>query len=213
MRKESDNIKTRVLNDAELIKGGAEVDSEGNILPTEKQVVDIEARLKNAEEVILKLEGRACEMDFEELLTLGEQVPIDDMRRLREIDDYITTSGWNEFNSVQHYEDADAYKNSRERYLSDEYKYLRERGGDFDGKVDRLGKFFMKADEFARHYGLHVFALSEGSPVDNLRSWQLVKAMAAVFKSPQELIETIAQSHDAALYRAYAQKREVTGRM
>ena len=42
---------------------------------------------------------------------------------------------------------------------------------------------------------------------------QLAEDIAAHFDSPDKLLDAIEQVRDAKLYRAYAEKREITGKM
>jgi|SRR3989344_1562816 len=93
LQKEAATNRSRILSDAELIKGGAKVGVKGKINITEGQMLDMQARLKLAKEVIDKLESHWFQEELGKLREQGKGLARD-MYELHGVADRIKLNEW-----------------------------------------------------------------------------------------------------------------------
>lgn len=201
-REEAAMNRGRILSDAEFIKGGAEVGAKGETHPTEEQISGMKDRLKRAEDVINHLESHWFQEDLNKLREQGKGQSRD-MRELHSVSDRIKLNEW----FVTH--NAALANEVRE----DGVKEFKENQEKFEELRKRLGGFLSAIQEFAQKYnvdrlgGLSIAYKSDGNELE------LAKNVGENFESADQLFDAIMQARDAKLYRAYAEKKEITGKM
>lgn len=201
-RKEARMNETRVLSDAEFIKGGARMDNKGSLHVKDEQIAGMKDRLKRVESVIENLENHWYEEGMDKLREQGEKVSRE-MRQLHTVSEKIKLNEW----FVTH----NAAQSGEVR--EDGVKDFKENEEKFKELRNRLGGFFSEVQQFADKYGIsHLGGLSIGYQGD-ANELKLAENIGAHFESPDELLNAIEQVRDAKLYRAHAEKKEITGSM
>ena len=192
--------RSRILSDAEFIKGGAEVGQSGKIRPTEEQISGIQDQLKTAQDLISRLEGH----DFqEEIGRLSERGAV--LKR-----DML------EFNAVTNRIDLNESYIARNAALSGEIRAdgvneYKEKEKRFNELRKTLDDFFREVQEFVDKYDISRLGGVDLTYKRDGNALELAKNIGAHFATSMELIDAIIQARNAKLYNAYMVKKDVTG--
>ena len=197
-----ENPRERILSDAEFIKGGARVGTNGEIQPTEEQISSMQERLKRAEAVIDNLESHWLQEELDKLREQGKGLSRE-VRELHGVSDRIKLNEW----FVTH-----NAANSNE-IREDGVKEFKENEEKFEELRKRLGGFFSEVQKFADRYGINRLGGLSIAYQNDANELELAKNIGENFESSDELFEAMMQARDAKLYRAYTEKKEITGSM
>jgi hypothetical protein len=201
LQEEAEMNRSRILSDAEFIKDGAGVGPNSEIYPSEGQIIDIKERLKTAENTINYLESQEFQEKIDKLREEGKQFD----PAIKEL--YITTESLElEASSIAHFvttggtareEDISAYNANREK-INNELR-------------NNLQTFLFDVQRFAFDNNIY-----RGGGVDltsGRSSSDIFEIIGKHFHSSGEILDAIMQARDAKLYRAYREKKEITGKM
>lgn len=191
----------RILSDAELIKRGARIGERGDLELQDEQILDLGARVEQAEKTIRLLERPEIAEGLASLREKGKTLA-PAMRELFLVTRDLTMSRRVMAEAFSRGESVVAYE--------DEFRTLETRSAASSKQVEA---FFVEVRQFAEQYGLDdLGGVSLDGGIERSKS-ALVEEIAEHFQSPTSLIDAIEQVRDAKLYRAYREKKEVTGRM